>query len=348
MTQQDRGDQQDYNSPVQQSLPQPQQYMRSSDPTASILHAGPGSGHAAPQSLVQQHHQQQQQQHQQQQQQTVPAHHHAAATTASMMMDPSQMGGHHPDPHSAHHSHARMDPGQPQHYGPPPGPVMAPLYHQHMQATQPPTQHQTHISTGSKRPRPDDLDLHAPTGPLGSLDHAQLTGMHPHTHPHHVSMTGYGPATTAAGHGHVPAHTQHHHHSQQHHHRLPHSEPVPKLMRRDDPVGMMASSSSVVGQEGMPEPAKRPKGPKLKFTTDDDQLLIELKEKKNLTWKQIADFFPGRSSGTLQVRYCTKLKAKTKQWNRDMVSARQPPVKYPFFFFHPPTNYSAQLKKKQR
>lgn len=58
----------------------------------------------------------------------------------------------------------------------------------------------------------------------------------------------------------------------------------------------------------------------MKFTTEDDQLLIELKEKKNLTWKQIADFFPGRSSGTLQVRYCTKLKAKTKQWNAEMVS----------------------------
>lgn len=70
----------------------------------------------------------------------------------------------------------------------------------------------------------------------------------------------------------------------------------------------------------MPEPAQRPKGPKLKFTTEDDQLLIELKEQKNLTWKQIADFFPGRSSGTLQVRYCTRLKAKTKQWNEDMVS----------------------------
>jgi hypothetical protein len=39
-----------------------------------------------------------------------------------------------------------------------------------------------------------------------------------------------------------------------------------------------------------------------------------------LTWKQIADFFPGRSSGTLQVRYCTKLKAKTTVWTDEMVS----------------------------
>lgn len=78
--------------------------------------------------------------------------------------------------------------------------------------------------------------------------------------------------------------------------------------------------SSVVGQPGMPDPAARPKGPKLKFTAEDDALLIELKETKNLTWKQIADFFPGRSSGTLQVRYCTKLKAKTTTWTEEAVS----------------------------
>jgi hypothetical protein len=78
---------------------------------------------------------------------------------------------------------------------------------------------------------------------------------------------------------------------------------------------------NVVGQEGMPTPAQRPRGPKLKFTSEDDQLLIDLKEKKNLAWKQIADFFPGRSSGTLQVRYCTKLKAKTTNWTDEMVSA---------------------------
>lgn len=70
----------------------------------------------------------------------------------------------------------------------------------------------------------------------------------------------------------------------------------------------------------MPPPAPRPRGPKLKFTPEDDQLLIDLKENKSLTWKQIADFFPGRSSGTLQVRYCTKLKAKTTQWTDETVS----------------------------
>jgi hypothetical protein len=76
---------------------------------------------------------------------------------------------------------------------------------------------------------------------------------------------------------------------------------------------------SVVGQAGMPDPAPRPRGPKLKFTPEEDALLVELKEHKNLTWKQISDFFPGRTSGTLQVRYCTKLKAKDTVWTDEMV-----------------------------
>ncbi len=42
----------------------------------------------------------------------------------------------------------------------------------------------------------------------------------------------------------------------------------------------------------------------------DDQLLIELKEERRLTWKRIAEYFPGRSEGSLQVRYCTRLKGR--------------------------------------
>jgi len=110
-----------------------------------------------------------------------------------------------------------------------------------------------------------------------------------------------------------------------HHHHLPNQRPSKRLQMEG---GASAPSPAqphgppnVVGQEGMPPPAPRPRGPKLKFTPEDDQLLIDLKEKKNLAWKQIADFFPGRSSGTLQVRYCTKLKAKTTVWTDEMVSA---------------------------
>ena len=108
-----------------------------------------------------------------------------------------------------------------------------------------------------------------------------------------------------------------------------HSHGLPEMGRRDSKVPrlgeagdtsiMSQSAPSVVGTAGMPQPAARPRGPKLKFTPEDDQLLVDLKENKALTWKQIAEFFPGRSSGTLQVRYCTKLKAKTTQWTDDTV-----------------------------
>lgn len=137
-----------------------------------------------------------------------------------------------------------------------------------------------------KRSRPDDFDL-----TVAVVDAA--TGLEGVT-------TGYGSEPT-----------QMHHH----HHHLPDLGPPSKTMRRDEAGG---AAPSMVGQVGMPAPAARPRGPKLKFTAEDDQLLIELKEQKNLTWKQIADFFPGRSSGTLQVRYCTKLKAKTTLWTDDM------------------------------
>ncbi|PLB33296.1 SANT/Myb-like DNA-binding domain-containing protein [Aspergillus candidus] len=108
---------------------------------------------------------------------------------------------------------------------------------------------------------------------------------------------------------------------QHHHHRLP----PQASFRASQGQGINLESSSlasgppsVVGQPGMPDPAPRPRGPKLKFTPEEDALLVELKENKNLTWKQIADFFPGRTSGTLQVRYCTKLKAKDVAWSDEM------------------------------
>lgn len=109
---------------------------------------------------------------------------------------------------------------------------------------------------------------------------------------------------------------------QHHHHHLPAQSPLTKRSKHvaESASALDLGSPSMVGREGMPEPAPRPKGPKLKFTREDDALLIRLKETKNLTWKQISDFFPGRSAGTLQVRYCTKLKAKTTLWNDDMVS----------------------------
>lgn len=174
--------------------------------------------------------------------------------------------------------------------GPSPHAVVAPLY---------PSLTQSHgPSSGVKRQRPDDLDLSVPGIP--DLEHSDLESMQ------QTPMgAAYGQAASA------PTH---------HHHRLPDTGPPSKMMRREGDGGGGGGAPSVVGQVGMPPPAPRPRGPKLKFTPEDDQLLIDLKENKSLTWKQIADFFPGRTSGTLQVRYCTKLKAKTTQWTDETVS----------------------------
>lgn len=66
---------------------------------------------------------------------------------------------------------------------------------------------------------------------------------------------------------------------------------------------------------------KRKKPPKAKFTAEDDDLLVELKEVRKLTWKQIAEHFTGRTAGALQVRYCTKLKARSVVWGEEDVEA---------------------------
>ncbi|EPE02163.1 myb dna-binding domain-containing protein [Ophiostoma piceae UAMH 11346] len=221
---------------------------------------------------------------------TLPRTHILASSNSivhhQVLMDPSQMGarhlGHHASQATAHY-------GAP---GPSPHAVVAPLYPS--LGAQP--------TSGIKRSRPDDLDLSV--SGIADLDQSDIDSIQ------QSSLSAYA---------HAQAHSvgtptsQHMGPATHHHHRLPDTGPPSKMMRRDGDLSA-GGAPSVVGQAGMPQPAARPRGPKLKFTTEDDQLLIDLKENKNLTWKQIADFFPGRSSGTLQVRYCTKLKAKTTQW----------------------------------
>lgn len=36
---------------------------------------------------------------------------------------------------------------------------------------------------------------------------------------------------------------------------------------------------------------------------EDDELLIKLREERGLTWKQIGEYFPGRTVNSLQGRY---------------------------------------------
>ncbi|KAK2594524.1 hypothetical protein QQS21_007743 [Conoideocrella luteorostrata] len=183
--------------------------------------------------------------------------------------------------------------------------VTTPMY----PATASPSQgHASFVSNASKRIRNDDFDISMAGVP--SLGQSSLDL------PPNSIGAAYGQAAAAAAAASNVNSLSHQAQGPQlhHHHHLPDLGHLGKFMRREDGSG----APSMVGQAGMPPPAPRPRGPKLKFTAEDDQLLIELKEQRNLTWKQIADFFPGRSSGTLQVRYCTKLKAKTTQWTDEM------------------------------
>lgn len=169
------------------------------------------------------------------------------------------------------------------------------------------------------RSEDDDADeaqyQHGPHGPHGQHgQHGQQQHQQQHQQ-HHLP-----PPTPHTPHAHHLPHAAAHHH-----HHLPDQPPPSKMARTGPPMGPSAPPLALQPAPGpqaaqMPSPAPRPRGPKLKFTPEDDTLLVDLKENKALTWKQIAEFFPGRSSGTLQVRYCTKLKAKTTQWTDETVS----------------------------
>ncbi|OCL04048.1 hypothetical protein AOQ84DRAFT_417177 [Glonium stellatum] len=70
---------------------------------------------------------------------------------------------------------------------------------------------------------------------------------------------------------------------------------------------------NLVKQPQKPKPqGLKPQKPKsrVKFTKEEDTLLIKLKEEQNLSWEQIKDRFPKRSPGSLQAHYCSKLKAQ--------------------------------------
>jgi hypothetical protein len=96
--------------------------------------------------------------------------------------------------------------------------------------------------------------------------------------------------------------------------------PSDQHLHNDPLVQTSHRGNKRVKLSGSPRPALLPQRHKLKFTAEDDALLVDLKETHSYTWKQIAAYFPGRSSGTLQVRYCTRLKAQSEMWNDETVS----------------------------
>jgi hypothetical protein len=53
-------------------------------------------------------------------------------------------------------------------------------------------------------------------------------------------------------------------------------------------------------------------GSKVPYSSNENALIVQLREREELPWFQIAEYFPGRSLALLQVHYSTKLRAKFK------------------------------------
>lgn len=51
------------------------------------------------------------------------------------------------------------------------------------------------------------------------------------------------------------------------------------------------------------------------YTSDENALLVRLKEKEAMSWSEITTHFPGRNMSSLQVHYSTKLRRKTGSWS---------------------------------
>ncbi|THV46013.1 hypothetical protein BGAL_0427g00080 [Botrytis galanthina] len=226
------------------------------------------------------------------------SHHPELQQVGAQSLESLQLGGHHQQQQQQHHHHHQvlLDSHGMAHQQSPQYGGGQHIGYMGAQIQQP--------SSVGKRPRThDDLDIGMGRVSEGQM-HGQMQGMS--SQMAQQTMGGYGGEPQAF-----------------HSHALPNQGPrgakIPRLGEGPDSSMMSQGAPSVVGTAGMPMPAERPRGPKLKFTPEDDQLLVDLKENKALTWKQIAEFFPGRSSGTLQVRYCTKLKAKTTQWTDETV-----------------------------
>ncbi|KAJ6126123.1 hypothetical protein N7471_010616 [Penicillium samsonianum] len=53
-----------------------------------------------------------------------------------------------------------------------------------------------------------------------------------------------------------------------------------------------------------------------RYTSDENALLVRLKEKEAMSWPEITTHFPGRNMSSLQVHYSTKLRRKASSQSR--------------------------------
>ncbi|KAF3386461.1 hypothetical protein F1880_000575 [Penicillium rolfsii] len=103
-----------------------------------------------------------------------------------------------------------------------------------------------------------------------------------------ASHADLSPSLPPSAHGYAPP-ISHPVPQQHHHHRLP----AQLLSVHDTSPTTSGGPPSVVGQPGMPEPAPRPRGPKLKFTPEEDALLLSrlqraLSDYEHDKWRIIA------------------------------------------------------------
>jgi len=77
------------------------------------------------------------------------------------------------------------------------------------------------------------------------------------------------------------------------------------LRRKEDGLYTIEFSHQLPSPIDSAEWSRKPRA-NIRFTKEEDQLLIDLKEKRNLSWERIKASFPGRTVGSLQV---------IKKWN---------------------------------
>jgi hypothetical protein len=77
-------------------------------------------------------------------------------------------------------------------------------------------------------------------------------------------------------------------------------------------------SNGVTKCKGKPASTSR----RARYTSADDAMILQLRG-QGLSWSAIAEQFPGRSAGAIQLRYHTKLKAAEKEWEVEEICGRR-------------------------
>ncbi len=73
-------------------------------------------------------------------------------------------------------------------------------------------------------------------------------------------------------------------------------------------LAVVMNTFSILKHVRMLEQASQSQERRPRFTSEENAQLVDLKQNRNFSWKQIKRFFSERSIETLQVHYCTKLK----------------------------------------